>query len=785
MSQIFGTAGADQISGTDQAEVIDGGAGKDRILGYGGNDVIYAGDDNDYAYGGNGNDFVYGGNGNDVVVGESGNDVLYGEDGNDGMFGGGNDDLLYGGAGADNMNGDGGNDVLHGEEGNDSLKGGSGNDQLDGGAGDDFLDGGSGNDVLVYRVGEGSDQIVGNTGFDTLQLVLTSADLGLVSDDLANFANWLDEQISNANGTAALAANASGDVFTFDSLGMSVSSIEGISVVLDGQDVAIADLLNSAPVVEATQQLATSEDVEIDGNVGAVDPDGDPLTVTMTGGPAHGTVVLDADTGAFTYVAEENFSGSDSFEVTVTDDQGASATQRIEVAVAAVADAPILSAGNVEILAEGSAIAGTSGADRLVGTMGGDFISGGAGNDVIYADGSGSGGYDVALEIAASLTDLDGSEALTVEVSGVPAGASLSAGTDMGNGTWALAANDLDGLTMSMSEAADVTLTVTAIATDSNGASASTSVDMSVTFEADDGIDVINGGAGSDIIYGGRGIDIIDFADAQGGVSAYLYAGIALGDGIDTFSDIEGVSGSRFGDVLLGSEGDNLIDGGAGGDLLSGYGGNDTLRDGEGGDNVYGDGGNDIVIAAGDGDRDYFDGGSGFDVIDFSEATSGVDVDLGNGQIRGGTGHDRINNFESVIGSNFADEIEGSSDNDVISGGAGDDEIESGRGSDVLSGGAGRDTFSFEKNDIASGSRHYGVDTITDFEDGDQLDFDDLISGNRERHADDYIRMTETSTGTLVSVDLGTSAGFVDVVLLEGVYDLDLDHMLSSGQIAV
>ena len=44
----------------------------------------------------------------------------------------------------------------------------------------------------------------------------------------------------------------------------------------------------------------------------------------------------------------------------------------------------------------------------------------------------------IALTITSSLLDTDGSETLSIEISGVPAGATLSAGTDNGGGLWTL-----------------------------------------------------------------------------------------------------------------------------------------------------------------------------------------------------------------------------------------------------------------------------------------------------------------------------------------------------------
>src|SRR5205085_2915915 len=87
-----------------------------------------------------------------------------------------------------------------------------------------------------------------------------------------------------------------------------------------------------------------------------------------------------------------------------------------------------------------------------------------------------------------SLTDTDGSETLSIEISGVPAGASLSAGTDNGGGVWTLTPAELVGLTLTPAadSDADFTLTVTATTTEATGGDTAQTVDtIDVTVAAD------------------------------------------------------------------------------------------------------------------------------------------------------------------------------------------------------------------------------------------------------------------------------------------------------------
>ncbi|HIP39903.1 MAG TPA: tandem-95 repeat protein, partial [Desulfocapsa sulfexigens] len=77
----------------------------------------------------------------------------------------------------------------------------------------------------------------------------------------------------------------------------------------------------------------------------------------------------------------------------------------------------------------------------------------------------------IAINFSSQLTDTDGSETLSITISGVPEGASLSAGTDLGNGEWQLEPDDLAGLTLSppTNSDEDFSLTITATSTEANG----------------------------------------------------------------------------------------------------------------------------------------------------------------------------------------------------------------------------------------------------------------------------------------------------------------------------
>ena len=125
---------------------------------------------------------------------------------------------------------------------------------------------------------------------------------------------------------------------------------------------------------------------------------------------------------------------------------------------------------------------------------------------------------------------------------------------------------------------------------------------------------------------------------------------------------IRGASGA---DVICGGSGDDVIYGDSQSDVIFGGAGNDVIRGGAAADEIYGDDGNDVIY--GDSQSDVIYGGVGNDVIH-----GGADVD----EVHGGDGDD---------------EIYGNSQNDALFGDDGDDYLNGGPDEDTLDGGAGFD----------------------------------------------------------------------------------------------
>jgi Ca2+-binding RTX toxin-like protein len=98
------------------------------------------------------------------------------------------------------------------------------------------------------------------------------------------------------------------------------------------------------------------------------------------------------------------------------------------------------------------------------------------------------------------------------------------------------------------------------------------------------GNDVIYAGEGNDLYVGGEGRDTLNFSLAGASVHADLDANIATGAGTDTLDGIENLTGSAWGDVLVGDKEVNVIRGGLGHDFIMGKRGSDVLSGGGGSD---------------------------------------------------------------------------------------------------------------------------------------------------------------------------------------------------------
>ena len=264
------------------------------------------------------------------------------------------------------------------------------------------------------------------------------------------------------------------------------------------------------------------------------------------------------------------------------------------------------------------------------------------------------------------------------------------------------------------------------------------------------GIDTLNGGPGNfDLVHGDYGYDRMDggpgsddiasFATAVAGgkgsgVWASLAAHKARGDGHDRLFRFEDIEGSAFRDTLIGTKGNNRINGGPGDDTLRGGGGTDELLGGQGSDACFGatgtscgreappkasayvqldrtkGGGGGLQIVGGGGPDDF--------TVAFDEATQTFGISAAKGIAIGpgctrlgndpkqvtcaaggparwltadlGPGNDVFRAEGSLAGAQNV-RVAGGFGDDVIKAGPEDDLLQSGPGADKLYGGDGSD----------------------------------------------------------------------------------------------
>ncbi|MEN6369155.1 MAG: Ig-like domain-containing protein [Thermotogota bacterium] len=106
-----------------------------------------------------------------------------------------------------------------------------------------------------------------------------------------------------------------------------------------------------APVSE-TQILSTPEDTPLDILLRAADPDGDAITYSIPGPPAHGRIEsINPTTGGVVYVPDTGFDGNDQFVFRACDPSGACSAAVVTVIVLPVNEAPIVTSFETTVTA--------------------------------------------------------------------------------------------------------------------------------------------------------------------------------------------------------------------------------------------------------------------------------------------------------------------------------------------------------------------------------------------------------------------------------------------------
>lgn len=230
------------------------------------------------------------------------------------------------------------------------------------------------------------------------------------------------------------------------------------------------------------------------------------------------------------------------------------------------------------------------------------------------------------------------------------------------------------------------------------------------------GTDTFDGAGGTDTItfdtenFGGAGVALANQLQVNLSTSAATVNGVTLAasTALDPFFgnpstvlNIENVTGTLQGDLIVGSASNNVLLGREGDDFIEGLGGNDLI-----------DGGGDFDVAAG--------GRTAFDHVSFANASSGVALNFSNQTVTangitiaaqsaqdGDGGIDTILNTEGVFGSAFNDTlIGGNVDNDFF------ELFRSSAGADFIDGGSGFDRVRFREDPNAVITNVSGSDQL-------------------------------------------------------------------------
>ena len=399
---------------------------------------------------------------------------------------------------------------------------------------------------------------------------------------------------------------------------------------------------NSAPV--ANSDVATVSEngsVTIAVRSNDTDPNGDQLTVTGVTQGASGSVVIDAVTGNPIYTPNAGFTGTDAFTYTINDGNGNTDTATVTVTVTPLDNQAPVAANDTAFTGMNTAISipvstllandtdangdvltlvsvqapvnGTvniSGSNVVFTPAGGfegtasftytiqdpDSANSTASVNVTVGSAStpslavlksvlavahGTGGASVKFPVITALVDTDGSESLSIKISGVPTGVSFNAGVNLGGGVWQFTEVDLPNLTLNLPGSYTTLathLTVQVISIEQNGgvtASVSSVATLKAAYTTADITTTESGSytgtSANEYIQGGNGNNTINASNGNN---------IVYGGGGD--DNLSAGSGS---DMLYGGSGDDVINAGSGTDVISGGPGNDTLIGGDAGEN--------------------------------------------------------------------------------------------------------------------------------------------------------------------------------------------------------
>jgi Ca2+-binding RTX toxin-like protein len=545
--------------------------------------------------------------------------------------------------------------ILTGNEGNNVLDGASGADKMYGGDGDDTYYVANSGDLVTELEDQGSDTVISSLDYTLTDHV---ENLTLRGSALNGTGNAEANILIGTSGKNVLDGGADADT-------MKGGDDDDTYYVDDVGDVAVeagnegTDLVNSSVSYNLGGQHV--ENLTLTG-IDDIDATGNTLANILTGN--EGNNVLDGASGADKMYGGD---GDDTYHVANSGDQVTELENNGSDTVISWLDYTLTdyvenltltgSALNGTGNGEANILIGTSGNNVLDGGADADTMKGGVGNDTYYVDNVG----DVAVELKNEGTDLVNSSV-----------------------SYSLYGQHVENLTLAGAD--DIDATGNSLANILTGNEGNNALDGA------SGADKMYGGDGDDTYYVANSGDLVTELDGQGSDTVISWLDYTLTDHVENLtlrgSALNG-TGNAEANILIGTSGKNVLDGGADAD---------TMKGGDGDDIYYVDNIGDLAVET---------SGGGTDLVNSSVSYSLDGQHVENLTL---TGIDDID----ATGNSLTNTLTGNEGNNVLDGASGADKMYGGDGDDTYYVGNSGDLVTELENqgsDTAISSVNY---TLTD-----------------------------------------------------------------------
>ncbi|PKG57242.1 S-layer family protein, partial [Shewanella sp. GutDb-MelDb] len=506
------------------------------------------------------------------------------------------------------------------------------------------------------------------------------------------------------------------------------------------------------------------------------DVDGDLITIQSVGNAEHGSVSLDVN-GNILFTPDVGYTGSASYEYTITDPSGLTDTATVYFDILPTRDYGFVS-----------------------GTDGNNDIQGGNDHDIIVSDTTGlqivpGENYNIAFILDSSgsmgTTAVNAAKEQLIEVFKTL----LASASGLNSGVVNVAVIDFSGsavLSLSV-DIKDLDISALESGTDAawNAITNGGSTDYVDAFNAARdwfSSNDVTSNAGNNITY-----FITDGKHNAGGnpqAAFNLLNGLSIVEAVGIKNDLNAadliqydsdgqvrakISVDNLASVILGSEtnllqGDDQTTGGLGNDIIFGDLTQFTGIDGQGFTALQKLVAQETNVEANEVSVQDIHAFISVNtaMFDVSQTHDGIDT------LNGNEGNDIL------FGQGGNDTLIGGLGNDTLIGGLGDDSMIGGLGNDTMTGGDGEDTFVWSANSVDGTET---TDHITDFSLlEDKLDLSDILQGDTVNELSQYISFTDENGSTSINIDTNNDGVFDQHIVLDGV-DLFTEFGSSEAQI--